>query len=575
MLGARRRGGERFTALSCLLLSVLPASAQGQTPVFRTETTLVELTLVALDKDGNPVTDLEKEEIVVKDKGRRRNLALFRYEGGEQPSTAPKLLPGMFTNSPDLTPGPPRNITAIVLDTLNTQPRDQVWVKAQAMRYLSALLPNTRVAVYLLGRNLTVVHDFTDDAESLRARIERAKVRLAGPAIGQVGDMAREMENLIQSLREKNPRSPETVARLIQVERRAQEAAHEQRMRMTLDSLEALGDHLAGVPGRKSIVWFGAGVTMLSITGSLEFDNPGGSRSHEELVRKTSQRLAQQGITMYMFDARGMQSQADLSVERMRVEPTNVGQINPYERVLANSTISADPVPAMAMFADITGGRYYTNTNDMGRAVAEIAADSQGAYSLGFYADGEPDGKWHGLDVRVSRKGVKLQYRDGYLSAAPPDAPLDWTDDQWRSAVYNPVGSTAVRLDARLRFDGAADARTLTMTLQVVADDLQFRQVDGQSSAAVEMAIVDKLPNAQFRMQRDSREIPFPEGEAGEIGVVHVRHAWELTPGASAVRLIVRDRLSGRYGTLDAPVKDIPHAEPHPHVSAATGSSAP
>ena len=92
----------------------------------------------------------------------------------------------------------------------------------------------------------------------------------------------------------------------------------------------------------------------------------------------------------------------------------------------------------------------------------------------------------------------------------------------------------------------------------IVTDDLHFRQADGQSSAAADVVIVDKLPNAQFEMQRDSREIPLPQGEARELGVVHVRHTWELTPGASTVRLIVLDRLTGRYGTLDVPVKDIP-----------------
>jgi hypothetical protein len=71
---------------------------------------------------------------------------------------------------------------------------------------------------------------------------------------------------------------------------------------------------------------------------------------------------------------------------------------------------------------------------------------------------------------------------------------------------------------------------------------------------------------------RDLREIPYPDphGEAGKLGVVHVSHSWRLTPGATTVRLIVLDRLSGRYGTLDVPVRDIPHAQPHPNRSAAT-----
>jgi len=548
------------------VLFAIAAAGQDQTPVFRTRTTLIEFTLIALDKDGNPVTDLKKEEVVVKDKGRPRDLALFRYEGGEQPRSVPPRLPGVFTNTPDLTPGPPRNITAIVLDTLNTQPRHQVWVKAQAMRHLRALPPGTRVAVYLLGQILAVLHDFTDDAESLRERIEQAPVKLAAPTLGYIDDMAREMQTLIQWLIDQQ-QSAAMIRRLLQAEMRAHESADEQRVRKTLASLEALGDHLAGIPGRKSIVWFGSGITMLSITGEMRLGSPGSFRSHEDLVRNTSRRLAQQGITMYMFDARGMQAQDDLAVERSRAASSGTGQVSLFERLEVNAAISADPVPAMAKFAEVTGGRFFWNTNDMGRAVAAIVADSQGTYSLGYYADGEPDDKWHGLDVRVARKGVKLQHRKGYLSAAPPDVPLNWTVDQWRAAVYNPVGSTAVRLDGRLQLSAGADAKTVSMIMLIEASDLHFRQVEGRSAAAVDMAIVDKLPNAEYEMQRNQVEVPAPGDQDGEFAVV--RHTWELTPDATTVRLIVLDRLTGRYGTLDVPVSDIPRAQPNPKPGAA------
>jgi hypothetical protein len=36
------------------------------------------------------------------------------------------------------------------------------------------------------------------------------------------------------------------------------------------------------------------------------------------------------------------------------------------------------------------------------------------------------------------------------------------------------------------------------------------------------------------------------------------------------VRLIVLDRLTGRYGTLDVPVKDIPRGQPQPNPGADT-----
>ena len=93
------------------------------------------------------------------------------------------IAPGLFTNRAEYSPGPARNVTAIVIDSLNTLPEDQVAVKAQVMQYLRALAPNTRVAVYALGSNLRILHDFTDDLEALRARLAKHNIELNIQAI--------------------------------------------------------------------------------------------------------------------------------------------------------------------------------------------------------------------------------------------------------------------------------------------------------------------------------------------------------------------------------------------------------
>ncbi len=149
--------------------------AQQQAPTFRTSTRLVELTVTALDKKGNAVTDLRLEDFTIKENGKSRPIAFFRYDGG--PPVEPKAIPlpaGVFTNRVEFTPGPPRNITALVLDELNTPPQYSMRVRAMVTRYLKALAPQTRVAVFHMGARVRVLHDFTDDADSLRARIEKS-----------------------------------------------------------------------------------------------------------------------------------------------------------------------------------------------------------------------------------------------------------------------------------------------------------------------------------------------------------------------------------------------------------------
>jgi hypothetical protein len=44
----------------------------------------------------------------------------------------------------------------------------------------------------------------------------------------------------------------------------------------------------------------------------------------------------------------------------------------------------------------------------------------------------------------------------------------------------------------------------------------------------------------------------------GSAEVVRHTKSWKVNPAASTIRLIARDRFTGRYGTLDVPLQNIP-----------------
>ena len=125
-----------FTAAAVTL------AAQDSTPIFRAGTTLVEFTIVATDHNGQPVTDLTQNDITIVQNGKPQPVAFFRFEGsafgpGAAEVKHEPIAPGIFTNRSEYFPGPARNVTAIVIDTLNTLPEDQVAVKAHVMQYLA------------------------------------------------------------------------------------------------------------------------------------------------------------------------------------------------------------------------------------------------------------------------------------------------------------------------------------------------------------------------------------------------------------------------------------------------------
>ena len=279
----------------CVLAAVLawPAVSQPRaqqlepqpTPTFRAGTTLVELTIVATDERGRPVADLKQDEITILQNGKPRPVEFFRFEGsafGPGAVEVPResIAPGLFTNRSEYSPGPARNVTAIVLDSLNTLPEDQAAVKAQVMQYLRTLAPNTRIALYALGSRLRILHDFTGDLEALRERLANLKLEYnvqpvaADELVRRQLMEAEHLNGLVEyqddqdeearAEAERNAELAKVRDHMARADEYFQEQLHMRRMNQTVASLEALGNHLSGIPGRKNLVWIGGGIAVLT-----------------------------------------------------------------------------------------------------------------------------------------------------------------------------------------------------------------------------------------------------------------------------------------------------------------------
>ena len=77
----------RWRVYAVALALAAGTSLRGQepdlrTPTFRAGTTLVEFTVVATDRNGQPVADLKQEDISILQGGKPRPIAFFRFEGG-------------------------------------------------------------------------------------------------------------------------------------------------------------------------------------------------------------------------------------------------------------------------------------------------------------------------------------------------------------------------------------------------------------------------------------------------------------------------------------------------------------
>jgi VWFA-related protein len=536
------------------LAAFLIFAARGQQPgaTFRTTARLVEVNVTALDSNGRPVTGLDRKDFEVLDNGKRRDIAFFRFDANPAPE-APAPAPGTYSNRNEPAADHPWNISALVIDSLNTPATSNIRVRAQLMRYLQALAPETRVAIYSMGAKLQVLHDFTSDAESLRERVRKASIGMPLESIVPIDELAAEAERLLATM-DNTEEAAAMLERRIEMEMLANAAAQRSRLEHSLAAMEALGKHLAQTPGRKNLIWITAGFSMLSITGNMGFGPRGTIESYEDEVRKCAQRLAQNGVALYIVDAGELQVPKILDASSRPAPSTLAGTRGRFEPQVQTAELSADPYAAMNAMADITGGRYLHDTNDLMRGFVAAAADMRGSYTLGFYA-AEPDERWHSLKVKTARRGVSLRHRQGYISEAGAPRATDPDSTAWREAAIRGIGSSSIALTARCEPAGSE----IEVDLRIDPRNLDFRKDAGVMIADLAFLYADRTPDGATRETAFTAGVKIPESEFERAAVEGIHYVRRWTPQQDAVqtRIVVRDRRTGTFGTIDLPVRRI------------------
>ena len=262
-------------------------------------------------------------------------------------------------------------------------------------------------------------------------------------------------------------------------------------------------------------------------------------------------RLATRGVAVYPVDALGL-IPPDLQVGASGRGATRGGPPPRTQTGLPNQSHWA----TMDVMASVTGGRVSRNTNDIADGVKLAARDAQATYTVAFYASTAPDDRWYRLDVRTTRRDVQLLVRGGYVNEAPSAAPREWSDAQWRWAVSTPLGSTVLRMDARVE-PVPGQKHAYAALLLLVPDELHFRTTGLTCTADVDIVIAQRRPHGAISFQKGTAALTIPMNAETAGTVVRYRDRWTLEPDTTSVRLVVRDRATGRYGTLDLPLAHV------------------
>jgi VWFA-related protein len=520
----------RAIAVAVLIGSAIGAAqlcpAQETKPAepLRVTTRLVPLDVIVLDKHGNPVSGLSKDDFVVLDNKSPRTIQLFSEETGQvPPGTRQPLPPGAYSNEIQAA-GVPSNITIILLDSFNTGFLDQAFARSQISKLLSTIQAEDRVALYTLGTHLRILHEFTSDGSSLGEALKKYLGERApdmDTAKSQsIGVLHKDLEALAQAegIDDSHPF--------------AQDHRH-----LTAEALRMIADHVGSLPGRKNLLWVSGSFPFSVDTNNLQRTTDGQKIPFATDVELAMRALNNANVAVYPVDARGL------------VDSGLIG-------AAASSNTEQDMANfgAMQILARRTGGLAFYNTNAIKSSVRQAIDDSRVTYQLGFYPDGvDWDGSFHKVRVKVNRSNVHVQSRDGYFALAEPHVAAQTWREMISETARSPVEATGIRIRVQLTPLDVSEARTLSLSVTLDTAQLQFIQANGLWSDTVEAAFI-QLDDQNRVIQTSPLRLPLALDSDTYDQLLKqgmfLRRELPILPNAATLQVIVRDGGSGKIGSL-------------------------
>ncbi len=505
------------------------AAQQPEPPRITVTTRLVQVSVVVEGKGARPVNDLTKEDFVVLDNGKPQAITAFVRSAGDAPAeaAAPPRDPGSprtWSNRGPSGSGTPRTVTALVFDGLNTNLKHQAVMKDQMLRFLRNLRPGDSAALYLIGSDLRILHDFTDDSQALVRALE-----------------AHDSKMMAQWSRE----SVGGIMRGILRKNRASD---------TLYALRAIGEHLSRIPGRKNMVWVTSGFPMAIM--EMENGRPGYMYDLRPEMAATAKAIGDADVALYPVSALGLLTQRSEPPEP-RYPGRQRGMRTTATGPQIDTARQAGPIhDMMNSMAEETGGRAYTERNDLAAALQQATRDLTATYTLAFQpAHDQWNGDYRQLRVQVKRKGLKVRHRPGYVAAK--EGPVDNRDAETvlMEAIDSPLDATGLGL--AVSADRSASGATLR--IRVDAASITLEPAEGRWKGQLLLAVVPLAPEtglAQPKVQKVGVDLSRERYDE----VMKSGAAFETQVGtrdfAGGVRVFVLDVPSRRAGSVNVRESD-------------------
>jgi len=569
-----------------LLISLSFVVANGQQPapqpsqppeVIRTNTELVQTAVTVLDKKGNFVDGLQREQFELTVDGKPRQVAFFeRIAAG---STRERELAtrgvGVNSNAPLPPATVPGRTIIFFIDDLHLEPESLSRTRSMLKHFLDhEMSSKDNVAIVSASGQIGFLEQFTNNRAVLDAALGRLQPRqydANGYGVGSNTKMTEYMAFNIDTTKNDTKvldfyiqecmkgantfRKANMVLALIRAscETQVRNSARAVLMQAaqitqnTYNSLESLMRSAARTPGRK--------LAFFVSDGFLLDAGPHAAATRDKLdhVIDAAQRA---GVVVYTIHAQGL-------INDTFLDPGGKRPFDGGGRLdLASAGELQARQDALHALAGDTGGRALRNTNFFDRWVSNVLDETSNYYLVAWRPENEQEKTTKFRQVKITvvgRPELTVRAPRGYVEGpkagpspavtAADSAKLKTPDAEMRDALVDSFPTHGLPVLLSLTYlNTPANGLVVTSSMEIAGSGLTFGE-DGKQPATIRVAGVvlnDKGKIAgSFRNQLNINPRNAGENDAG----IFYNHHTPLAPGIYQFRVAARDEKSGRVGS--------------------------
>lgn len=536
-------------------LSSLPTADQEGKLEFHTETILIQVPVVVSDKNGKHLHGLTKDDFHVMENGKEQKVSVFEEvvtANTKLPAVTPK--PGEFQNL-TIPQDQPHSVTVIALDSVNTPFLDQSYGRHELIKYLAESVDSGQVLALMLmtSRGLKVVQGLTGDPAQLSLILKKASGET--PAMQGTSEDAQidAASDDVAATLFTNMVGQDPIAAMHDFMEHgdAMYAQFQQQnaIETTLNSFLGIAYALSGIPGRKSLVWATGGFPF---TISSPATVPGGYLS--TLYERTMQALDEAQVSVYPIDLRGLVGNGMTDASHSRIASP--------QRMTRRAWYQQSKIDTLNEFAEMTGGKAFYNTNDLATSFKRAADDASSYYLLGYYLDSSNNkAGWRSLKVKSDKGGAEIRAREGFfVTNATVHRELTRMTDL-SNALTSPLEGTGIPITMKWSgVTGDGDKKKADFVVHLAPGAITLGGAP-DNKVDFEFVVTAYAANAKKgdvpKKFGQTFAAALPDAKAATLrdkGINFGGFLTDVAPGQYAVRLVVRDNVTGKIGSVTAPL---------------------